>query len=61
MHAAADRPDHIAANASFHGDGFYIDVPANPYTILPHVTARLYFGRGIDDCPMLPSEVVAKA
>lgn len=57
LRAAALRPDQIAAAASFHGGGLYKDAPTSPHTLLPSVTARLYFGHGIDDRSM-PKEAI---
>jgi carboxymethylenebutenolidase len=57
LRAAAARSEQIAAASSFHGGGLYTDAPASPHTLLPRVTAHLYFGHGIEDRSM-PQEAI---
>jgi carboxymethylenebutenolidase len=59
MHAAAVRPDVIAAAASFHGGGLFTDAPTSPHLTLPRIKARLYFGHATKDRSM-PEEAIAK-
>jgi carboxymethylenebutenolidase len=59
MRTAAERPDRIAAAASFHGGGLYADVPTSPHLLLSRIKARLYFGHGTDDRSM-PTEAIEK-
>jgi carboxymethylenebutenolidase len=59
MHAAAVRPDKIAAAASFHGGGLFTDAPTSPHLTLPRIKARLYFGHATKDRSM-PEEAIAK-
>lgn len=56
---AAARPDKVAAAASFHGGGLYIDTPVSPHHALPRVKARLYFGHAIQDTSM-PAAAIQK-
>jgi len=37
LRTAAERPDRIAAVASFHGSSLFTDDPASPHTVLPKV------------------------
>ena len=59
LRAAAERPDKIAAVASFHGGGLFTDGPESPHAVLPKVKARLYFGHAIEDRSM-PKEAIVK-
>jgi carboxymethylenebutenolidase len=59
MHAAAARPDHVAAVASFHGGGLYTVTPTSPHLLLPRIKARLYFGHAMEDRSM-PAEAITK-
>jgi carboxymethylenebutenolidase len=52
LRIAADRPDKIAAAASFHGGGLFTEAPTSPHHVLPQVKARLYFGHAIEDRSM---------
>ncbi|HMG02107.1 MAG TPA: dienelactone hydrolase family protein [Edaphobacter sp.] len=53
LRAAAVRPEHVAAVASFHGGGLYeAGDPESPHLVLPRVKARLYFGHATDDKSM---------
>jgi carboxymethylenebutenolidase len=52
LRIAADRPDKIAALASFHGGGLFNDAPTSPHHVLPQVKARLYFGHAVEDRSM---------
>lgn len=58
LHAAAARPDKIAAAASFHGGGLFTDTPASPHLTLSRIKARLYFGHATKDRSM-PEESIA--
>ena len=58
LRAAAERPQQVAATASFHGGGLYKqDDPASPHLVLPQVSARLYFGHAVQDNSM-PAEAI---
>lgn len=59
MHAAAARPEKVAAVASFHGGGLYTSAPTSPHLLLPRIEAQLYFGHATDDRSM-PAEAIAK-
>ena len=59
LRMAADRPDRIAAAASFHGGGLYTDTDLSPHLVLPQVKARLYFGHAENDRSM-PAEAIEK-
>lgn len=59
MHAAAVRPEQVAAVASFHGGGLYTNAPTSPHLLLPRIKAQLYFGHATDDRSM-PAEAIAK-
>jgi len=58
MRVASERPERIAASASFHGGGLWTDAPTSPHLVLPRVRARLYFGHAIEDRSM-PAEAIA--
>jgi carboxymethylenebutenolidase len=59
LRAAAERPDRVAAAASFHGGGLINDTPASPHRLLPRIQARLYFGHATEDRGM-PPEAIAR-
>jgi len=59
LRTAAERPDKIAAAASFHGGGLFTDDPTSPHTVLPRVRARLYLGHAFGDRSM-PREAIEK-
>jgi carboxymethylenebutenolidase len=59
MHAAAVRPEKIAAVVSFHGGGLYSNSPTSPHLLLPRIKAQLYFGHATGDRSM-PSEAITK-
>ena len=59
LRMAAAHPDQIAAAASFHGGSLVTDAPTSPHLVLPHVSARLYFGHATGDSAM-PPEAIAK-
>ena len=59
LRTAAERPDKIAAAASFHGGGLFTDAPTSPHTVLPRVRARLYLGHAFGDRSM-PREAIEK-
>ena len=58
LRMAAERPDRVAAAASFHGGGLVTDTPASPHLVLPRVKARLYFGHAIEDQGMPADRIV---
>ena len=54
LRIAAAHPGRVAAAASFHGGGLYVESdPISPHLALPSVTARLYFGHAVKD-PFMP-------
>jgi carboxymethylenebutenolidase len=57
LRAAAERPDRVAAAASFHGGGLATDAPTSPHLLLPRIQARLYFGHAVEDRGMPPEAV----
>jgi carboxymethylenebutenolidase len=57
LRAAAVRPQHVAAVASFHGGGLWTDRPTSPHLVLPRVAARLYFGHAVEDHSMPPPAI----
>jgi carboxymethylenebutenolidase len=57
MHAAAARPEKVAAVASFHGGGLYTTAPTSPHLLLPRIKAQLYFGHATDDRSMLAESI----
>jgi carboxymethylenebutenolidase len=58
LRAAAERPQQVAAAASFHGGGLYKkDNSDSPHLVLPQVAARLYFGHAVQDNSM-PAEAI---
>jgi carboxymethylenebutenolidase len=59
MHAAAIRPEKIAAVASFHGSGLYTTAPNSPHLLLPRIKGQLYFGHATEDRSM-PAESIKK-
>jgi carboxymethylenebutenolidase len=59
MHAAAVRPEKVAAVASFHGGGLYTNAPTSPHLLLPRIKAQLYFGHATEDRSM-PAEAITK-
>jgi len=59
LRGAAERPDRVAAAASFHGGGLFTNTPASPHLLLPCVTARLYFGHAVEDRGM-PADAIAQ-
>jgi carboxymethylenebutenolidase len=52
LRIAAMAPDRISAAASFHGGWLVTDKPDSPHTLLPRVTAELYFGHAVEDASM---------
>ncbi len=58
LRIAAERPDRIAAAASFHGGSLFTDKPTSPHLLLPRVKARLYFAHASQDRSM-PAEAIA--
>lgn len=52
MRMAAERPDRVAAAASFHGGGLCTDDPSSPHLLLPRIKAELYFGHAVQDRSM---------
>ena len=59
LRMAAERPDRIAAAASFHGGGLVTDTDRSPHLVLPRVKARLYFGHAVEDRGM-PAAAIEK-
>jgi len=59
MHAAAVRPEKVAAVASFHGGGLYTAAPTSPHLLLPRIKAQLYFGHATEDRSMT-ADAIAK-
>lgn len=60
MRIAAERPDKVAAMASFHAARLCVDNDLNgPHLLLPKIKARLYFGHAVQDKGM-PAEAIAK-
>lgn len=57
MHAAATRPDKVAAAASFHGGGLFTGSESSPHLLLPQIKAELYFGHAVNDRSM-PEEAI---
>jgi carboxymethylenebutenolidase len=54
---AAAIPEKIAAAASFHGGGLVTDRPDSPHTLIPEITAELYFGHAVEDQSATPRMV----
>ena len=60
LRAAAERPSHVAAAASFHGGNlFKADDASSPHLVLPAVKARLYFGHAEGDNSMTAEQIAA--
>ena len=59
MRTAAERPDKIAAAASFHGARLFTDELTSPHLALPRIKSRLYFGHAVQDHTM-PQEAIEK-
>ncbi len=60
MRIAAERPDKVAAIASFHAGRLYLENdPNSPHRLLPKIKAHLYFGHAVQDKSM-PAEAIAK-
>jgi carboxymethylenebutenolidase len=57
LEVAATRPDRIAAAASFHGGGLFIDTAQSPHLVLPRIKARLYFGHATNDGSMNAEQI----
>jgi carboxymethylenebutenolidase len=57
LRTAAERPERIAAAASFHGGGLWTEAPTSPHLVLPKVKARLYFGHAEEDHSMPASAI----
>jgi carboxymethylenebutenolidase len=57
LRIAAQRPDKIAAVATFHAGGLFTDTSASPHLVLPRVKAQLYFGHAVEDRSM-PKEAI---
>lgn len=57
VHIAAAVPDRVAAAASFHGGFLVKDAPDSVHSILPRVTARLYFAHAVDDESMTAQQI----
>ena len=54
---AAALPDQIAAAASFHGGRLVTDQPDSPHTLIPTITADLYFGHAVEDQSATPEQI----
>jgi len=52
LRTASERPDRVAAAASFHGGNLVTDTDSSPHLVLPKVKARLYFGHAVNDRSM---------
>lgn len=60
MRIAAERPDKVAAMATFHAGRLYVENdPNSPHLLLPKIKARLYFGHAVQDKGMT-AEMIAK-
>ena len=54
---AAALPDMVAAAASFHGGRLVTDQPDSPHTLIPNITAELYFGHAVEDPSATPQQI----
>lgn len=60
LRAAAERPQQVAAAASFHGGNLYKpNDSSSPHLVLPSVKARLYFGHAEGDSSMTAEQIAA--
>lgn len=60
MRIAAERPDEVAALATFHAGRLYLENdPNSPHLLLPKIRAQLYFGHAVQDKGMT-AEMIAK-
>jgi carboxymethylenebutenolidase len=60
LYTALARPDKIAAAASLHGGGLATTAPNSPHlTLIPSLTARLYFGHATNDNSM-PADAIER-
>lgn len=57
VRTAAAAPDKVAAAASFHGGRLVTDQPDSPHTLIPEITAELYFGHAIEDQSATPQQI----
>jgi len=57
VRTAAERPDLVAAAASFHGGMLATDSDKSPHRSIPRIKARLYFGHALSDRAM-PAEAI---
>ena len=53
----AATSDKIAAAASFHGGRLVTDQPNSPHTLIPNITAELYFSHAIEDQSATPQQI----
>ncbi|MGW3096994.1 dienelactone hydrolase family protein [Streptomyces sp. NPDC001102] len=56
LYTAGSHPDRVAAMAGFHGGQLATDAPDSPHTVIPDVTAEVYFGHADEDASMPPEQ-----
>ncbi|WP_458247463.1 dienelactone hydrolase family protein [Streptomyces sp. MAI_2237] len=56
LYTAGTYPDRVAAVAGFHGGHLATDAPDSPHTVIPDVTAEVYFGHADEDPSMSPEQ-----
>ncbi|MFE7861090.1 dienelactone hydrolase family protein [Streptomyces sp. NPDC057403] len=56
LYTAGTHPDRVAAVAGFHGGHLATDAPDSPHTVIPDVTAEVYFGHADEDPSMSPEQ-----
>ncbi|MEU9395223.1 dienelactone hydrolase family protein [Streptomyces sp. NPDC048324] len=56
LYTAGTYPDRVAAMAGFHGGHLATDAPDSPHTVIPDVTAEVYFGHADEDPSMSPEQ-----
>lgn len=56
LYTAGTYPDRVAAMAGFHGGQLATDAPDSPHTVIPDVTAEVYFGHADEDPSMSPEQ-----
>ncbi|MFJ9117128.1 dienelactone hydrolase family protein [Streptomyces sp. NPDC102394] len=56
LYTAGTYPDRVAAMAGFHGGQLATDAPDSPHTVIPDVTAEMYFGHADEDPSMSPEQ-----
>ncbi|MGW3142015.1 dienelactone hydrolase family protein [Streptomyces sp. NPDC001139] len=56
LYTAGSYPDRVAAMAGFHGGQLATDAPDSPHTVIPDVTAEVYFGHADEDASMPPEQ-----